>query len=122
LDRLAGINPRFLRAAAKLEKARTSRVDVAGDAELDDEDWRRRLEESSAGSMVSFLSDDTANDKDEEKATGSAVSFLSDEIEGDGTPETVELRKKPLTDRAKRALLSRNRTNPTPPPLPPKRK
>jgi hypothetical protein len=56
-DRYEGINPRFLRAAAKLEKARVSQINVESkkDSTTDEEDWRRQLEESSAGSVISFL-------------------------------------------------------------------
>jgi hypothetical protein len=57
-ERLEGINPRFLRAAAKLEKARISQVSIAETAREDEEAWRRQLEESSSGSVISFLPPD----------------------------------------------------------------
>ena len=57
IDRYEGINPRFLRAAAKLEKARVGKpsTDPARKSSPDEEEWRRQLEESSAGSVISFL-------------------------------------------------------------------
>ena len=59
IDRYEGINPRFLRAAAKLEKARVDipRKEKAPprDSDPDEEAWRKELEASSAGSVISFL-------------------------------------------------------------------
>jgi hypothetical protein len=57
IDRYEGINPRFLRAAAKLEKAQVNKpaVETERKSEPDEEEWRRQLEESTAGSVISFL-------------------------------------------------------------------
>ena len=55
-ERLEGINPRFLRAAAKLEKAKIGQVQTSPESTREDEEeWRKRLEESSTGSVISFL-------------------------------------------------------------------
>jgi serine/threonine protein kinase len=64
---LDGVNPRFLRAAARLEEARVSQVsDFVVESEEDnkkakekEEDWRAQLEESTSGSVISFLAPPT---------------------------------------------------------------
>ncbi len=62
---LEGINPRFLRAAAKIEESK-----IRGEAErrqtfADEEEWRKQLEESSSGSVISFLPPATAESPNE---------------------------------------------------------
>lgn len=52
---LEGINPRFLRAAAKIEEAKIRGETSQKHSLVDEEEWRRQLEESSAGSVISFL-------------------------------------------------------------------
>ncbi len=98
-EKFEGIDPRFLRAAAKLEKARISQVEKTGDGDEENDDWRRQLEASTEGSVVSFLPPSTIdNPKDVQ-----------------GFPKNQQKMKKsqlPMSPKSKSI----------PPPLPPKRK
>ena len=96
-DRYEGINPRFLRAAAKLQEAQVQRPPDSKTTEEEDE-WRKQLESVSAGSVISFLPPTTVEN-----------------------PEKVE--GFPENQRNRRPQLAmRPVSPPKPPPIPPKRK
>ena len=98
IDRYEGINPRFLRAAAKLEEARVDKPRLQSPPPTEDEEeWRKQLEIASTGSVISFLPPTTIEN-----------------------PEKVE--GFPENQRNSRPQLTMRRVTPPKPPPIPKRK